>query len=253
MASVDPSPALTAIAVTGERFCDFRPYVAAIADDGVVAFQAALTGGGTGVFTGDGDRLATVLECPAGAIERVRSHPDRNLAGDVCFYADLAGGEGAVVRVRGGRPELLARTGEGFAEIGPLGPTMNEQGTVAFRAAAGDGAPGVFTSDGAVTSTIAGAGDALRAFEGLPVVNREAAVAVRADTGDGRQRIWVHDGRTCSPWSRPGIGSASSVGFRRSTMPVGSGSAPPGPGAGRASTSLRVAPSRRASRTIRAS
>ena len=44
----------TVIAETGERFSDFAPYVASVNDAGTVAFQAALRGGGTGVFTGRG-------------------------------------------------------------------------------------------------------------------------------------------------------------------------------------------------------
>jgi hypothetical protein len=44
----------TLIAEIGERFCDFAPYVPSVNDAGVVAFQAALPSGGSGVFTGEG-------------------------------------------------------------------------------------------------------------------------------------------------------------------------------------------------------
>jgi len=39
---------LIPISSTGGRFIDFAPYVPSINDDGLVAFQAALNGGGVG-------------------------------------------------------------------------------------------------------------------------------------------------------------------------------------------------------------
>ena len=42
----------TVIATTGERFSGFAPYAASVNDAGMVAFQATLREGGSGVFTG---------------------------------------------------------------------------------------------------------------------------------------------------------------------------------------------------------
>ncbi len=80
----------TVIATTGERFSDFAPYVAAVNDVGMVAFQAALRDGGSGVFTGSGEVAAQLVG--ADVIAAVTSHPDVNLAGETSFYGDLSGG-----------------------------------------------------------------------------------------------------------------------------------------------------------------
>jgi hypothetical protein len=106
--------------------------VASVNDAGTVAFQAALRGGGTGVFTGSGGAIAEAAG-PA-LLAGVTSHPDLNDAGATSFYGDLPGGGQGVFLLRNGRLQTIADTRGPFASIGPLGPTMNEAGTVAFRA-----------------------------------------------------------------------------------------------------------------------
>src|SRR5438445_13227409 len=80
----------TVIATTGERFSEFAPYVASVNDEDTVAFQAALRGGGTGVFTGNGGAIAEV----AGPtfLADVTSHPDLNNSGAMSFYGERADG-----------------------------------------------------------------------------------------------------------------------------------------------------------------
>src|SRR5438876_192058 len=77
----------TVIATTEEQFSDFAPYVAAVNDLGMVAFQAALRDGGSGVFTGSGEVSAEVVG--PDVLAAVTSHPDLNLAGETSFYGDL--------------------------------------------------------------------------------------------------------------------------------------------------------------------
>src|SRR5436190_18782258 len=98
----------TVIATTGERFSDFAPYVASVNDTGAVAFQAALRGGGTGVFTGSGGPVAEVAG-PA-LLARVTSHPDLNDAGATSFYGDLLDGGQGVFLLRDGRLQTIADT-----------------------------------------------------------------------------------------------------------------------------------------------
>src|SRR6266508_3297683 len=114
----------TVIAATGGRFSDFAPYVASVNDAGTVAFQAALRGGGSGVFTGCGGAVAEVVG-PA-LLGRATSHPDLNDGGATSFYAELPDGGEGVFLVHDGRLQTIADTGGPFASIGPLGPTMNE-------------------------------------------------------------------------------------------------------------------------------
>ncbi len=93
---------LSIIAQTGERFRDFAPYVASINDEGIVAFQAALTSGGSGVFMGDGVNITRIVETGDFGIAEVISHPDINVAGTVCFYAQMKDGRQCVMLIRRG-------------------------------------------------------------------------------------------------------------------------------------------------------
>jgi hypothetical protein len=139
----------TVIANTGERFSDFAPYVASVNDEDTVAFQAALRGGATGVFTGDGGAIAEVAGPTL--LAGVTSHPDLNNAGAMSFYGEEDGAQG-VFLLRDGRLHAIASTSDGFTAIGPLGPTMNEAGTVAFRAEQTAGVSGVFAGNGAAVA-----------------------------------------------------------------------------------------------------
>jgi hypothetical protein len=71
--------AWTVIATTGTRFSDFAPYVASVNAAGTVAFQAALQGGGTGVFIGSGGAVSEVAGPTL--LAGITSHPDLNDAG----------------------------------------------------------------------------------------------------------------------------------------------------------------------------
>src|SRR5690348_14952262 len=144
---------LVVIATTGDRFSGFAPYVASVNDAGTVAFQAALRDGGSGVFAGDGGRVEEVVGPPL--VAGVTSHPDVNDAGELSFYGVLRDGRQGVFLHREGRLQTVAVTGDGFASIGPLGPTMNEAGAVAFRADPAQGASGVFAGDGDAVTTVA--------------------------------------------------------------------------------------------------
>jgi hypothetical protein len=179
---------LTVVAITGERFGTFAPYVASVNDAGLVAFQAALRDGGSGVFAGDGGKVEELVGRSLHA--GVTSHPDVNGAVDTTFYGELPrGGQGAFLH-RDGRLQIVADTGA-FASIGPLGPTMNEAGTVAFRADSVDGASGIFAGDGSAVTTVADTDGRWSRFHGLPVITHDETVVFRADRKDGVQGIYA--------------------------------------------------------------
>ena len=180
---------LTVIASTGERFSDFAPYVASVNDAGTVAFQAALQGGGTGVFSGSGGVVAEVAG-PA-LLAGVTSHPDLNNAGATSFYGDIPGGGQGVFLLRDGQLQTIADTRGPFASIGPLGPTMNEAATVALRADRAAGVSGVFVGDGVTVATLADTAGPWARFHGLPVINRGGTVVFRADREDGVQGVYA--------------------------------------------------------------
>jgi hypothetical protein len=179
----------TVIATTDDRFAGFGPYVASVNGAGAVAFQAALPGGGTGVFIADGGEITQVL-LPA-QVAAVTSHPDLNDGGDATFYGELAGGGQGVFLLRDGHLMTLADTRDGFASIGPAGPTMNDAGSVAFRAARSLGSSGIFSSDGATVSTIADTTGPWSGFHGLPVIDDGGTVVFRADRKDGLEGIYA--------------------------------------------------------------
>src|SRR5438874_10415748 len=183
---------LTVVAMTGKRFSGFAPYVASVNDAGLVAFRAALRGGGSAVFAGDGGEVEELIS--RSIHEGVTSHPDLNNARDASFYGDLArGGQGAFL-YREGRLQILAEAHDAFASIGPLGPTMNEAGTVAFRGDLDDRVSGIFTSDGTAVTAVADTSGPLSRFHGLPVIIDDGTVVFRADRKDGVQGIYAGRG-----------------------------------------------------------
>ncbi len=179
----------TLIATTGARFSGFGPYVAAVDDEGLVAFQAVLQNGGSGVFTGDGEAVTDVVGPTL--VTGVTSHPDVNLAGATSFYADVPGGGQGVFLSRDGLLQTIADTPGGFQAIGPTGPTMNEAGAVAFRADVTVDVSGIFVGDGAGWRTVADTRSGWSRFHGLPVIDREGTVLFRADREDGSEGIYL--------------------------------------------------------------
>lgn len=179
---------LVPVADTGDRFGDFTPYVASLNNRGVVAFQATLKGGGSGVYTAAGGSISTVIDPVTGPFSEVSSHPDINRDGATCFYASFRSGRPGVMLARDGQIISLADRG------GPLGPTMNDDGIVAFRAVMESGESGIFTGDDRAIRTIATTGGVFNAFHGLPVINSHGAVVFRADLTSGSQGIFMGDG-----------------------------------------------------------
>ena len=178
---------LKIIAETGERFADFAPYAASINDDGVVAFQATLRGGGSGVYAGEGGPITVIADSATDPFSEVSSHPDITRDGLSCFYADLGSESRGVFLVRNGEIVTVADS------AGPLGPTMNQAGTVAFRADPRTGGSGVFTGSGGSVTTIAETGSRFSRFHGLPVIGGAEEVTFRADLKSGGGGIYVAD------------------------------------------------------------
>ncbi len=194
---------LTPIANTGDRFTDFAPYAVALNNRGVVAFQATLRGGGSGVYAGSGGQISTVADSPTGPFSDFCSHPDINQDGSACAYARVRSGGRVVVRVHDGRIETVAEN------AGPLGPTMNDDGTVAYRADSGSGVSGIFTGSGGPVTAIAETGDVLGAFHGLPVIDSRGAVVFCADLKAGGMGIYVGNGGPLLAIAETGDGFSS--------------------------------------------
>lgn len=179
---------LTPIADTTGGFADFAPYVPAIDDRGVVAFQATGRRGESGVYQGDGGLVSPIIESRTRPLTNVCSHPDINASGAACFYAELAADRRSVVLARDGGMTTIADN------AGPLGPTMNDGGAVAFRADVGSGGSGIYTGRDGLVTPVAATGDVFSAFHGLPVINSHGVVVFRADLTSGGQGIYLGDG-----------------------------------------------------------
>lgn len=178
-----PHVGLTVIAATGQRFTSFAPYVPAIDDSGVVAFQAELRAGGSGVYAGQGREPDALVEPGGGQVSRVCSHPDHSREGGVCFYGiDLHGLPG-VFLLREGEMERLA------PGHGSLGPTMNDTGAVAFRARRADGLDAVYAFNAGKAACVASVGDRYAEFRGLPVIHGGGEVLMRASLRSGPESI----------------------------------------------------------------
>ena len=177
------------LAWTGELFADFQPYVPAVDDAGSVVFQAALRGGGSGVFLARDGRIEALLGAEPG--ESVISHPDCNARGDMCAYLARDDGSSALVAVKAGQRITLADSRDGvFAAIGPLGPVMDAAGSVAFRATLANGSAAVCAWSRGVLRVLAHTGDGFSGFHGLPVIAGAAGVVFRADRSDGVQGVY---------------------------------------------------------------
>ena len=216
---------LVPVADTSGDFEDFAPYVASVNNDGVVAFQATLGDGASGVFAGSGGPLTTVAASVIGGFRTIHSHPDITSDGAACFYASLEAGGHGVFLVRDGHVVTVAET------HGPLGPTINESGTVAFRVNAHSGASSIVKGDGDSATTVATTGSVFSGFHGLPVINSRGAVAFRADLEEGGQGIYVGDGESVTTVAStgelfgslglfPSMNNAGAVAFC-ATLPAG--------------------------------
>ena len=167
---------VTQIARSGELFRSFGPYVPSVNAEGMVAFQATLRTGESAIAIGDGTSPHVVSSDLA-----FRSHPA--IAGSqLSAYA----AERTLWRFE----KDASRAIELAESIGPLGPTMNDAGDIAFRSESG-----IFLARGDVLVCVAKAID-FKAFHGLPVVTSNGSVVFRADTEEGPCILrWQGDAR----------------------------------------------------------
>lgn len=175
------------VARTGEGLRSLGPYVAAMRDDGAVLFQGEHADGSTGVHVVPAGRAPRqIIPAPPGCV--VTSHPDSGSVGSVCFYAQSPGdGAGLWLASEGGCTCLA--TG-----CGPLGPTMDASGSIAFRTIGARG-QGVGVWDGSRARSLDESGPGTLGLEGLPVV-AGGRVAWRVTLAGEAHAIRLWDGRS---------------------------------------------------------
>lgn len=189
---------LSIVAETGEQFADFQPYVGSINDEGVVAFQATLRAGGSGVYAGSGGSIDTAVGVTDGRLGAIVSHPAIGANGAICFYATTKAGRGGVFLLRAGELLTIADS------HGPLGPTINEGGAIAYRATTPAGTSAIFKHVDGKTTLVAEATEPFSAFHGIPVINSANAVAFRADQAGEGQGIYLANDKGITPAAETG-------------------------------------------------
>jgi hypothetical protein len=186
-----PAYKIETLAETGDQWLGFAPYVAAINPRGEVAFQAALRVGGTGLFLTQGNAISCVYDTVDSIFGYFYSHPALNHQQDICFYAKRLSGQTGLFLRSSGQLKALALTGNGLTQIGPLGPTMNQKGKIAFRASDVQKS-GIFTvSRTEDVNCIADTQAQFSAFQGLPLINDLDQVVFRADLKNADQGIFM--------------------------------------------------------------
>jgi len=159
---------LEVVATLDDDWCDFRPYVPSIDDAGHVAFQVTRRDGSSVVAMIGADGRRAIVPCPL----HVLSHPA--LGGDdaVSFFARKDNGQSVLVAGLRSNPIIVEST-----NVGPLGPTMNTSGAVAFRGRDPNGVAAVFVANGRETTEIASADS--EEFTGLPVIVGDGSIIFR--------------------------------------------------------------------------
>jgi hypothetical protein len=166
-------------------------------DQGIVAFRRGLSGGGSGIFTGNGTTTTTIADT-SGIFSNLGAASINN-EGTVAFNADLdAGGEG-IFTGNGTTTTTIADTSGIFSNFGAA--SINDAGIVAFLAGQDAGGTGIFTGSNSLTNKVIGTGDTLFGStvtslgffrEGL---NNPGQLAFFASLADGTTGIFRADHR----------------------------------------------------------
>lgn len=168
--------------------------VPTINNEGTVALRsAALRGGGSGHFTGNGGTLTPIVTT-GDVFESTIGTPNINTGGTVAFYATPTGGSLSLYTSSGGTPTLIADTSGPFSNL--TGNGINDAGTVVFRATLRDGGQAILTANGKVLTTLYQTDSTFSGFsEGLGVfINNKGTVVFRAELSGGGEAIVTGNG-----------------------------------------------------------
>jgi hypothetical protein len=208
---------LTTIADTSSRFSGFFGN-ATINNAGQVVFAANLAAGGSGIFIYQNGEVDEIIGTGASLFGSTLSsfvanpYAGRgfNNAGQLGFAANLEDGRTIIVRADPDEVAGASPVQSGFTEIAEFGPnsmfnhvimngTLNDQGTVTFRAALWSGGEGAFTRDmDGNLRIIAITNDVIRAVPIGGRINNSGTVSFGADLRDGTQAIFTGRGQELS-------------------------------------------------------
>ena len=160
---------------------------------GTVSFSALQFGGPSGIFSGDGGAISTVVDT-SGIFSGFGAGPAINDSGDVAFLASLdAGGEGIFVKALGGITTIADSSG-GISSFA-AGPALNDSEVVAFIAHLDVGGAGIFTGPDLTGDLVIRTGGDLfgstvaSLLFSSPALNELGQIAFTATLADGRTVI----------------------------------------------------------------
>ena len=182
----------------GGTFSSFSSFAdPTLNDAGQAGFRAFLTGGGAGIFRGDGDAVTRIArtgqDAPGGGTYEGFLDPTLNNAGQAAFKAFLTGNDSGIFRGDGGILTQIAREGQAAPDddgtfTGFGDPALNASGQAAFQGflTGTDSSEGVFRGDGGALTQIARqgqtapGGSGTLVFFGTPVLNATGQAAFSA-------------------------------------------------------------------------
>jgi len=191
---------------------------------GTAAFVAGVDAGGTGIFTGNGGGVTTVLTSQGSPFASF-NRPQISSTGAIAFvgFPDAAG-SGVYIRSGGTTTTVSDFSGPMASYFSDVG--INSSGTVVFGGEQDNSDRGIFTGNGGSVATAANTTGQFDAFGSSPSINTSGAVAFRASrdtSGSGVYRataggtltpIATTDGGTFAGFNEaPSINDSNRVAF----------------------------------------
>jgi hypothetical protein len=185
---------ITTIADTNGSFSSFN-FVGrvllepAINNEGIVAFNAGLDAGGSGIFASNGATTTIIVDNISSSSYYLIESPAINDAGTVAFAASLNTGGGGIFTVNRQTTTTIFNIGNSFGRF-VHNPTINNAGTVAFRVFPELGVESILTNNGGSTTTIVDTNGLFRSFESF-AINDADTVAFKAFLDNGGTGIFI--------------------------------------------------------------
>ncbi len=188
--------ALITIADNSSRTFSVFSRILSINNKGVVAFDAARTGGG-GIYTGSGGALTTIADETA-LFEGFgsKSINDRGVVA-FSYNRDEIGRDTVVLGIytgSGGALTTIADSDTPTLASLSRGTSINNRGVVAFKAKRDAGGEAIYTGSGGPITTIVDSDSPTFSTFNNPVINNNGVVAFRANRDAGGSGIYTVSG-----------------------------------------------------------
>jgi len=159
---------------------------------GIVVFEAVLTTGGVGIFTGDGKRITSVAHSfDSGPFIANMAAINNKGAVAFSFFTPV---EKALKIIHGSKTTIFDTTASDVSFFGP--PAISDANTVVFRGSLDDGTFGIFTINERRLTTVATVPNGFTNFFIFPSINNAGRVVFAARLIGGGSGIFTADGTT---------------------------------------------------------